>query len=324
MATATIEKLYFTEVKEKSKALKIPKGKLRNKLSDIINISRNIVILFCALFSITAIAHEHGPKTIGNPIVAQQSWVEEWDAVDCRWVKVSDTETQFAFKQSHSFASTAVDGGAPLGRAAYARYARPGQARNSTQAVSQYGPFLVISRTQARMVDATNTQSPRDFDAMLRDFPEITTLSMVEAPGTTDDIANLAVGRKIREAGIATHVPFNGSVRSGAVELFLAGATRSIDDGAVFAVHSWRDDYGREADDFESNHPAHRMYIEYYVEMGMNEKKARKFYDMTNSVPHASALWLRAAQMRDWLPAAKREIPPPCRSRTVLAWSSMK
>jgi hypothetical protein len=136
---------------------------------------------------------------------------------------------------------------------------------------------------------------------MLRDYPGIEVLEMVDAPGTNNDIANLAIGRRIRAVGIRTHVPNGGSVRSGAVELFLAGETRTIDDGARFAVHSWLDNYGREPGDFAPDAPENRLYLDYYVEMGMSESRAREFYAMTNSVPHASALWLRADDMRLWI-----------------------
>ena len=136
---------------------------------------------------------------------------------------------------------------------------------------------------------------------MLRDYPALTTLEMVECPGTEDDRANLAIGRMIRAAGIATHVPRGGSVRSGAVELFLAGATRQIDDGAEFAVHSWIDEDGREADDFAADAAVHAPYIAYYREMGMDEAGARAFYAMTNSASFAEAKWLDAGEMRRWI-----------------------
>ena len=105
----------------------------------------------------------------------------------------------------------------------------------------------------------------------------------------------------IRAAGIATHVPAYGSVRSGGVELFLAGAARTVDDGAQFAVHSWLDSLGRQPGDFAEDAPEHRLYIDYYREMGMADRQARAFYAMTNSVAHQQALWLDADDMRGWI-----------------------
>ena len=164
----------------------------------------------------------------------------------------------------------------------------------------EYGPFRVVDGRTVALLGETDSRSPAHFARLLRDYPGLARLEMVECPGTLDDRANLELGRMIRRAGLATVVPANGSVRSGAVELFLAGVERRIDNGAEFAVHSWRDEYGREASDFSIEAPQNRTYLDYYREMGMDERQARAFYAMTNSVPHHRARWLRAGEMREW------------------------
>ena len=168
--------------------------------------------------------------------------------------------------------------------------------------IAAYGPFRVIDGTRAALVDVTNARSPGQFTAMLRAFPGIRVLEMVECPGTDDDRANLRLGLMIHARGITTHVPDGGSVRSGAVELFLAGAQRIADRGAEFAVHSWADEFGLEPKDYGPNAPENRLYIDYYREMGMDEAQARAFYAMTNSVPNADAKWLTAEEMGRWVP----------------------
>jgi hypothetical protein len=105
----------------------------------------------------------------------------------------------------------------------------------------------------------------------------------------------------LRARGMITHVPDGGSVRSGAVELFLAGAQRIADPGAEFAVHSWSDEFGLEPKDYAPDAPENRSYIDYYRELGMSEPEARAFYAMTNSVPNADAKWLGAAEMGRWV-----------------------
>lgn len=167
--------------------------------------------------------------------------------------------------------------------------------------VASYGPFRVLDATRAALVDATDERSPALFAAMLRDHPGLAVLEMVDCPGTDDDQANLRLGRMIRARGLATHVPRGGSVRSGAVELFLAGVHRTAADGAEFAVHSWLDQDGREPGDYAPDDAANREYIDYYRAMGMTEAQARAFYDMTNSVHHADAKWLTAAEMGQWV-----------------------
>ena len=167
--------------------------------------------------------------------------------------------------------------------------------------IASFGPFRVLDPGRAALVDATDEASPAQFEAMLRAYPGITLIEMIECPGTDDDGANLRLGRMIHARGISTHVPAGGSVRSGGVELFLAGKTRIADPGAEFAVHSWADEDGREAKDYPANAPENRAYIAYYQEMGMPEAQARAFYAMTNSVPNAQAKWLGSADIGHWV-----------------------
>jgi hypothetical protein len=125
---------------------------------------------------------------------------------------------------------------------------------------------------------------------------------MVDCPGTGDDEANLALARMVRKAGIATFVPNGGSVRSGGVELFLAGAERRAEPGAEFAVHSWVDEDGLEPDDYAESDPVNQEYVAYYREMGMSADKAKAFYDLTNSVPHDEALYLKPSEIASFIP----------------------
>src|SRR3546814_6504196 len=73
-------------------------------------------------------------------------------------------------------------------------------------------------------------------------------------PHTTLFRSKLILARAIRRAGMETVVPAGGSIRSGAVELWLAGVTRRAAPDAEFGVHSWADEYGREANDRSEEH----------------------------------------------------------------------
>lgn len=185
--------------------------------------------------------------------------------------------------------------------------------------IAAYGPFRVVDARHVALVDVTDSRSPAQFAALLHDWPAITELEMIECPGTEDDFANLRLGRMIRERGIATRVPRGGSVRSGAVELFLAGVRRYADSGAEFAVHSWIDDSGREAADYSAEAPENRRYLDYYRQMGMNTNEARAFYAMTNSVPFESALWFGAAEMGRWVALDRETAPARTNGRIDLA-----
>lgn len=167
--------------------------------------------------------------------------------------------------------------------------------------IAAFGPFRVLDATRAALVDVTDSASPAQFAAMVKAYPGISLIEMIECPGTEDDRANLRLGRMIRARGMATLVPAGGSVRSGGVELFLAGARRIADPAAEFAVHSWADEDGREARDYPADAPENRAYLDYYREMGMAPAQAQAFYAMTNSVPFSDAKWLSGAEMARWV-----------------------
>jgi hypothetical protein len=262
----------------------------------------------------------------GARVVASVSWVEEWDPATRQWVRVEDgvdaaspatyeaaATTTFTRSGAMTITETVVE--EPV------RFiARPSHAPAGMAGQAQYGPFRVLDGKRAALVGSTDAASPAAFAAMLAANPGLEVIEFLDASGTSNDLANLALGRAIRAAGLATHVPAGGSARSGAVELFLAGTRRSIDESALFAVHSWRDEAGREPDDFAPDAPENRLYLDYYAEMGMSGEEARAFYAMTNSVPHAGALWLRGSEMARWVSpeAAPRSRNVPLRPETVL------
>lgn len=255
----------------------------------------------------------------GARVVSSIRWVEEWDPASGQWVRVADGAQGIAavthLPAARDAAMVTVSRAGPavvtetVVAAHPARFIAPGARGVAASAGgAAFGPFRVIDERRAALVGATDAASPQAFAAMMARYPGLAVIEFVDAPGTTHDLANLRLGRAIRAAGLATHVPAGGSARSGAVELFLAGTQRTVDNGALFAVHSWRDERGREPADFAPEAPENRLYLDYYAEMGMSGDQARAFYAMTNSVPHSGALWLEGADMARWLAPAKRTI----------------
>lgn len=163
--------------------------------------------------------------------------------------------------------------------------------------LGQFGPFEVISPFLVHMHGTVDSDTPDQFAAMLRQYPQIRQIEMIDCNGSVDEHANLRLARQIRRAGINTHVPAHGSVRSGAVELFLSGIRHTADPGAEFVVHSWIDEDGVEASQYPANDPVHTEYLDYYAEMGVPRDKARAFYDLTNSVPFAEQLKLTSSDL---------------------------
>ena len=177
------------------------------------------------------------------------------------------------------------------------RYAPAATLATLGHAKANFGPFSVIDGTTVRMAGDVTSSTPRQFAAMLAAFPGLKRLEMVDCPGSLDEEANLILARAIRRAGMETVVPAGGSIRSGAVELWLAGVTRRAAPDAEFGVHSWADEYGREANDYPANDPVHAEYLGYYREMGLNDAKARAFYALTNSTPFDDVRYLTRDDM---------------------------
>lgn len=161
----------------------------------------------------------------------------------------------------------------------------------------QYGPFRVIAPDVAVMTGTVDSYTPAVFRQMLDQHPGIRQIEMRDCDGSVDEEANLTLARMIRRAGISTHVPAYGSVRSGAVELFLSGVRRTAHPDAEFIVHSWMDEDGREANDYPDSDPVHAEYLDYYAEMGVPQPTAKAFYALTNSVPFSEQLRLSRNDM---------------------------
>lgn len=182
-------------------------------------------------------------------------------------------------------------------RAATRRYAPSATLATLGHAKAIYGPFSVIDGATVRMAGDVTSATPRQFAAMLAAWPGLKRLEMVDCPGSLDEEANLILARAVRRAGMETIVPVGGSVRSGAVELWLAGTTRRAAPDAEFGVHSWADEYGLEAKDYPANDPVHAEYLGLYREMGLDDAKARAFYALTNSTPFDEVRYLTRNDM---------------------------
>lgn len=151
-----------------------------------------------------------------------------------------------------------------------------------------------IDGDQAIMTGVIGSNTPDTLAAMLEANPDVTTIILQDVPGSEDDEANLIASRMISDAGLATHVPADGFIASGGVDFFLAGAARSWNDGATIAVHSWATGDGIEGKDVPRDDPQHRLYLDYYEEIGIDEE----FYWFTlEAAPAASVHNMTEAEL---------------------------
>lgn len=163
--------------------------------------------------------------------------------------------------------------------------------------IARYGPFYLVTPDTVEMIGTVDSNTPAQFAAMVAAHPGVARLVMIECPGSVDEDANHVLARAVRRMGLSTYVPAGGSVRSGAVDLWLAGAHRSADASAEFGVHSWRDEDGREGWSTPASDPVHADYLRYYHDMGVADDVARRFYALTNSVPFDDVRTLHTRDM---------------------------
>ena len=212
-----------------------------------------------------------------SPTAAQEVTTRTWvDSHGTRWTEVTTTQTV-----------TEV----PRGQRIEAAIA----------GLPRFGPFAVVDEAHAALVGEVDAKSPAQFRQMLAAHPGISVLELVDCPGTVNDGANLELGRLIRAHRLITDVPSGGSVRSGGLELFLAGISRRAAPDAEFGVHAWKDAAGHQPGDFAPDAPANLVYLDYYREMGLSDEKAEGLYALTNSVPNEQMLWLRTRDLRPYI-----------------------
>ena len=123
----------------------------------------------------------------------------------------------------------------------------------------------------------TTSRSLSDFKKFLRENPQVETLILKKMPGTKDSVTNTKIARLIRKNGLATRLEGNSFIASGAVDLFIAGNTRTMECGALIGVHSWSVHTEKNWVRGESFHPGNmgtdryqKFHEDYLSDMGVD------------------------------------------------------
>ena len=153
--------------------------------------------------------------------------------------------------------------------------------------------FTVQSDDVTLQMDGTiNKNSKECFDDLIKQYPNITTINIVNCDGSSDDEVNLQLSKEVHSRGINTHLLDDASIASGGVDFFLAGIKRTRDNNTKIGVHSWSDG-NNSATDFAVGHSNHLPYIDYYKSVGFTQQEAEDFYYFTiNAAPANSIHWM--------------------------------
>lgn len=174
-----------------------------------------------------------------------------------------------------------------------------GSSASTTQIppLSNFSARFTVNGTEMTIEGRIQTNSPTLFNNALASNPGVNTVILKNVPGTLDADASFAIGRTIHGNSFATVLPAGGFVASGGTDLFLSGATRTIDAPSVtdpaglIAVHSWEagTTQGR---DLPRSAPQHQPFLDYYSDIGIssdfywfavNSAPADSFHVMTDA-----------------------------------------
>ncbi|MEM8856751.1 MAG: alpha/beta hydrolase [Chloroflexota bacterium] len=156
---------------------------------------------------------------------------------------------------------------------------------------------FTVDGGQAIMEGVIDGTTPDRVDALINDHPDVITIVMQQVDGSADDEANIEAARMVRSHGFNTHVPADGEIASGGVDFFLSGVGRTVDAGAQLGVHSWAAGDGTTGADVPESDPQHKLYLDYYAEMGI----PAEFYWFTlDAAPAESIHWMTPEEIEQY------------------------
>ncbi len=131
---------------------------------------------------------------------------------------------------------------------------------------------LRIDGTTAYLQGMDDDQTSAAFRRLVDEHPLVGLLVILRANGPDFGDGHLEACRLIAEAGIETHIAFNGSMYGGGVDLFLGGRRRTVEDGAIVGVRSWIDTDRTQGHSIRNDreNPLHTRYLQLYDALGIS------------------------------------------------------
>ncbi len=152
---------------------------------------------------------------------------------------------------------------------------------------------LEVKNDKLYIADLLNSKTFGQMQRVIADNQQVNTLVFTAMEGSIDDDTTFKMGRWIRKQGLNTHLTAQSVIASGAVDLYLSGAVRTMERGAQLGVHSWSDG-SKEAADFPRDSREHQLNKTYIVDMGVPEE----FYWFTIYKASADAIhWMSEAEI---------------------------
>ena len=141
----------------------------------------------------------------------------------------------------------------------------------------RFGPFYILNDTTIVVNGDMGSRVDNQLERLLDKYPNISYVIMEECPGSRDDEELFKAARMIHNRGFHIHLPSHAKIESGAVDFFLSGIKRTMDEGAKIGVHAWSDG-NSSATEYPVGHEEHQIYIDYYMSIGYSEQDAESLY----------------------------------------------
>lgn len=126
---------------------------------------------------------------------------------------------------------------------------------------------LAVTGTDATLNGTLGTGTYIQMRDMIAANPAVNRLIIHQSDGSVNDAINMHTARLVRAANLATHVPADGDINSGAVDMFAAGVSRTVEPGGILGVHSWCCENGVAADKLPISDDAHGPQLTYFREV---------------------------------------------------------
>jgi Ca2+-binding EF-hand superfamily protein len=145
----------------------------------------------------------------------------------------------------------------------------------------------------AVMSGVIDSETPARVLRLVFEHPDVRTIEMTFVPGSIDDEANLRAAAVVRRFGFTTLLRRQSTIASGGTDFFLAGKQRVVEAGALLGIHSWGGP-GFEGQDVPRDDPQHRLYLDYYEEMGI---PAEFYWRTLEAAPADGIHWMTEPEL---------------------------
>jgi len=171
-----------------------------------------------------------------------------------------------------------------------------------TAAENERQVCFIIQQDKAYMYGVIGSRIVETVNELIRSYPAVERIVLVNVPGSMDDEANLSAAKLVFDKGLNTQLLSNSDIASGGVDFFLAGNKRVLAKGANIGVHSWAsEENGKliQGKDLPRDHSAHKPYIDFYQYIQM--QAAAEFYFFTlEAAPAQSIHYMRQEEIDSW------------------------